>query len=254
MDSAIVEKIKNLLELARNEGATEGEANNAMDLVHKLLNKHNLELADVEAQLGSEDVTDGSFVTFKADHWRHWVCTATAELYYCYYFVQDGYFKDPDSDSPFIKAGHLCHVLGKKDDITVAVLMMNYFMDTIESIALKECAGKGKMYRDSFLRGIAERLGGRLKQRLQELLEEARKAQEQELDSRGTEGTNAMVLASVYAKNREAVAQWLEDQNCKIGQKETPASDVNPQAFWAGIEAGGEIDITTKDAIRGNLG
>lgn len=43
----ILEKVKKLLALAGNAGATEGERDNALRMAHGLLAKHNLDMADL---------------------------------------------------------------------------------------------------------------------------------------------------------------------------------------------------------------
>ena len=45
----IIEKIKKLLALAADSGATEGERDNAIRMAHGLLAKHNLDMAQVTA-------------------------------------------------------------------------------------------------------------------------------------------------------------------------------------------------------------
>ena len=79
----IVDRIQKLLERTIENGATEAEAEQALEYANKLLEKHNLELEQVLAQKGEEELQINSeTVQYKAEFklYEKWVAKAVAKL------------------------------------------------------------------------------------------------------------------------------------------------------------------------------
>jgi hypothetical protein len=62
----ILEKVKKLLALANDKGATEGERDNALRMAHGMLAKHNLDMSDLHRHVQHHGRTNrGSVLDFR---------------------------------------------------------------------------------------------------------------------------------------------------------------------------------------------
>ena len=82
MSSAIIEKCRKLFTLANNDGATEGERDNALRMAYGLMAKHNLD----ETMLDSEDLRQILEVEAPGAAWIRQVTNSVAGLFFCTLF------------------------------------------------------------------------------------------------------------------------------------------------------------------------
>lgn len=79
--TAIVDKIRKLLALSRNKGATEGEAANAMAVASRLMTQHGIDNVD---QLAEESAKKGSWIHGRGrEEWEKVAASAVAKLFHC---------------------------------------------------------------------------------------------------------------------------------------------------------------------------
>ena len=81
MTDSIRDKIRKLLDLAKNDGATEAEAETAMRFASALIMKHGIE----ESSLKKVKLTTGRSETKEVirDEWELWCAQAAGDLYSC---------------------------------------------------------------------------------------------------------------------------------------------------------------------------
>lgn len=191
----ILERVRKMLALARDKGATEGERDNAMRMAHATLAKYNLDLAAVESheggkpKKGPEARTDHS-ATFYGRPWARQVANSIAELCFCSY-IYVGATKAKDTRHYFI---------GSHANATTAALLAEYVVESVakEGHRAQRAAGAGNGYFRSFCWGAALTI----RERCHSLREAAEKPQP------NGDG-KALVLASVYATEADANRQYL---------------------------------------------
>ncbi len=84
----IIEKINKLLNMTRENNASEGEAIAASTMVQKLLSKYHLSMADVKGESYEEEITQVTAVVDKGSKWKYQLAGVVANGYACKcYFV-----------------------------------------------------------------------------------------------------------------------------------------------------------------------
>lgn len=116
----ILNRIKKMLALANDAGATEGERDNAMRMAYNLMAKHNLDLADLPPDQVGES-REQQTATISADKWARELGGLTAKLFFCkYYFGRTS------------TSGKDNHVfVGRQSNAVTALHMMEYLLKSI---------------------------------------------------------------------------------------------------------------------------
>jgi len=79
----IHDKIRKLLRLARDKGANENEAANAMAMASQLMLAHNIEHVAEESEEESRVIKGHPMGAGRGDKWETFIASATAKLYNC---------------------------------------------------------------------------------------------------------------------------------------------------------------------------
>ena len=188
--SAVLEKIKKLIKLATNSGATEGERDNAMRMAHNLLAKHNL----TEEDLSDEELRQ--IIELKSSYiinkWVRILGNSIAKLYFCKYYYSNG----------SIKKAH--NFIGKTSNATTASMMTEYLVKSIR----KEANGMSKTYNldNAYITAFCMAAAVAIANRVQGIVEQS--ANEQITTGNGT----SVVLASFYKTEEEQNAAYLSGQ------------------------------------------
>lgn len=223
-ESRVIEKILKLVALGTNAGATEAEAEAAMRQAHKMLAKHNLTMAQIEAKGGKgEDIEELGSV-FPGYQWARIMVNAIAELYFCkYYYV------------PSRRKNHYSHFfVGKHSNAITAAEISKYVVVTLKRAAGRERRKHGSHYQSSFLKGAAFRI----QERCRELIE-ASKA-----DSIQVSESKALVLADVYSVELAAAADWMDQQHPGMRETKHTSRPVRDSAgYYAGREAANTVGL-----------
>lgn len=228
----IINRIRKLIALAQDAGASEGERDNATRMAHKTLAAYNLTMAEVEASGAGkgEARIDGEHQTI-AHPWIRTVHAAIARLHFCEYF----YIRHFGS-----KVTH--HIIGRESNCVTAKDMALFLSKAIASEA-------GKRRRQEFLDGAWERdfckgAAHALHRRCEQLRNEAEQEQQQ---SAGAPGT-AIVLASLYATEKTAnvalIAQLHGELKSGRGSRSVKSND----AYWSGREFGKGLSLNRQIA------
>lgn len=221
VDTKIIEKIKNLLALSRDKGASEHEAAVAADKAFELLSKYNLELATVEGYehdgIEQQDCTD-----YQTEVWRSWIFSAVAKQYFCFSYRTNRV----DAQG---KRYNQRTILGQRHNIECVRAMAQYLCGAINSIAAVHCKGKGKAYHTAFKHGMADRI-------IKRIVDAMKEAQTQPSES----GTG-IVLRDLYAKEQARINEYMKQQDIRT-RKAT--FRLNQGAGYAsGYDAGGNVSL-----------
>lgn len=191
----IMARIRKMMRLANDAGATEGERDNAMRMVHATLAKYNLDMAQVgteeEKQGAKEEPREKQDEVFYGRPWARQVCYAIARLYFCHYWYNG---KGRMARHTFV---------GRHSNCVTAREMSKWLVEAIHREATrfaKSEFGGGEMRR-SFGVGAAHKI----RERCDALLREAQKPPEK------TPGTTVMLLSNVYALENKANEQFIRN-------------------------------------------
>jgi hypothetical protein len=177
---AAIEKVTKLLALARDGRGNEHEAQSALDVAHRILEMHNLDIALIERKKGDsaaphakrDDATTGGGL-YK---WQRSVWEQTAKLNMCVYFSIRGLARGQKYEN---------RVVGRGENVLMTRVMAEYLQEAIERIAAEWAKNQG--YASRFVQpaiiyreGMAERICERLRSLQRERVEEARRQKEAE--------------------------------------------------------------------------
>lgn len=187
MNDAIINRIRKLMSLTADRGASEAEASLAAEHVQRLLAEHNLSIAAIEMS-GASSGEGGKRVregvnTRQVYKWQRSLMNAVAELNFCKAFTK---FTKHYKKAAIFEGYEL---IGRVDNVTSAQVMFEYLQQTIERLAREDVGGDATQfftkYAHSFKHGCSDRVVSRLQNEQRRIVEEqAQKAKEQNVRSR----------------------------------------------------------------------
>ena len=222
MSHPILDKVKKLLALANDSGASEGERDNALRMAHGLLAKHNLDMTDLQQHLQIEDREEYMNETFGMV-WCRQVSNSIAKLFFCKY-----YFGGKVNGT---KMRH--HFVGKTSNAGTAALMAEYVISSI----LKECRGRWKHNLAPESRSFAKGAAARINERVNEMIKEAK--------PEGS-GSTSLVVVELYKTEADANEAFLKASGISLITKKTANTKVDITAYRAGNEFGGKIGLNNQ--------
>jgi hypothetical protein len=236
----ILERVRKMLRLANDAGASEGERDNAMRMAHATLAKYNLDLTTAELTTNNERPDEPRIEnvgTFGGWPWARSICHSIAELFFCSYVYSKG--------KSSWRVRH--YFIGRTSNATTAALVAEFVVSAVHREAAKlarSCYG-GNGFERSFGWGAASRIRERVK-RL--------KADERQLvepESNSTQPTTildvtqqALVLASVYVSEEKANAAFIEARYPKLRVGRAGKLADHMGAFGAGHAYGDTVSLT----------
>lgn len=221
----ILRRVRKMLTLANDAGATEGERDNALRMAHATLAKYNLDLAQAEAAGQKVEEPRGMHCeTFYGRPWARQVCQATAHLFFCEYIYTPA-FKGKDTRHYFI---------GRESNSITAGEMARYLVESIqrESRRAARYEGAGNTYLRSFALGAASRI----RERVVEIIAASH--------SQATSGPGtAIVLASLYDLERERNDKEVAVRFPKLGNGRGGKGTGSLEAHARGRIYGGSVSL-----------
>lgn len=186
----LLARMKKIMALATNAGATEGEREAAMHQLHKLMAKYNIDQATLEGVDLTKQVDniEGHVLErheFYGRPWARTIVNGVAKMMFCKYFV---------IDSPKKNMAIHCFV-GTAENVAAAVMLAQFLVDGVKAEGERRAKAMGEnvsAYRRAFGTGAASALYSRC-------MEEMRKPPE-------GAGSTALVLTNVY-QNAERLNQ-----------------------------------------------
>lgn len=229
MNERIIERIRKMLALANDAGATEGERDNAMRMAHATLAKYNLDIAMIEAsgtKKAKGEARTKEAGTFYGRPWARSICQSIAQLMFSEYV----YF----SAKRATDTGH--YFIGRHSNAMAATELARFVVEAVlkEAKRHERANGGGWPTVRAFAWGAARRVG----ERVAEIRADAEKAPV-EVPTGGT----ALVLASVYAIEAEQNALAVATYFPKLRTGRTGKGVYDSEAYEAGREYGGTIGL-----------
>lgn len=241
----IQDKIAQLLKLAECSGATEGEALAAIEKVHALCAKYNIELSDVQNQ---ETVASVSMKYFDDNWCNQWVTdiwVAVAKLYFCKVYTQRN-IPVKNRRGGGVSKGMRRYVFGAEHNIAVVEHMAPYVVSAIRKEGNKNY--KEHHTRLSFWKGAASRI----KERANEIIETSEKSHDTFVNQAGESQSYGLVLASVYEKAANDAEAYAISLFGKIRETKRRKDLVDIEAYFHGKEVANNIALNQQLTTAGS--
>lgn len=241
----ILRRVRKMMRLAECAGATEGERDNALRMVHATLAKYNISMSQVEAGDNSKQEQRGKLrEAYLGKPWAIQISAAIARMCFCHYY----YSTMGGNAGPTQKAMHT--FVGLESNTITAKEMSMFVVDSVNKEANRYRRQIGAGYAE--YRAFAQGAAAKIRARCDALVEEAKRkgvqaqdtdADEPELLSREGAGT-ALVLASLYQSEADANKKWLEDMNITLGKGRSQSIDPSRGfAHRAGVQYGASVSL-----------
>ena len=229
---SILKRIQKLLKLSVENGASENEAMQAADKAQKLLQEHNLSIADIKDEDQVEPM-DSEDVEVDRDLWKGYIRNSTAKLYFCKTYTT----MKLDRHYRRIK---VITFVGRKSNRLVATEMCKYFINTIERLTAEEFkavpgsrASINKMSH-AFKQGAASRLSRRLEDKYIEIVPAY-------IPQGNPDG-----LPVLYKNEQMAITKWLEQKGIRLRSSTSRMSIRDRVAYSRGSEKANGIGLNTQ--------
>jgi len=217
----VIEKVRKLIALGTNSGATEGERDNAIRMAHGLLAKHNLVVSDLE------EITESriqQFSEYQNKPWAGVTVNAIAKLFFC-----SCYGEEKRANIPGTGTKRKIFFIGKEANVTAAILMADYVIT-----AIRRERNRNK-YSYSFCNGASAKIS----QRVQEIINSS---SIQDGESTCTD----LALVSVYKTEEEANQEFISKEVGLLKQKKYQARNNDALAYFAGCAYGNGISLNNQ--------
>jgi hypothetical protein len=217
MSEKILDRVRKMLTLANDTGATEGERDTALRMAHNLLTKHQLTMGDVDAAAREREDPRGTFdMEGWGMPWCRSVRSAIANLFMCTYYTQK------------INATRYKHFfVGRESNATTAMYMADFIVRGLLKEADQRYGHRLTPLGRSFGEGAALRLWTRV--------HELRAVKQQEIKSEGY----ALVLMDLAKQEKDENEKLLPA--LREGRKREIKGDSG--AMRAGYDHAGKISL-----------
>lgn len=250
VENKVLGRIKKMLALGNDAGATEAERETALRMAYNLLAKHNLSMSDLPADQNNE-AREELFTTISADKWARDLAAAVAKLFFCsYYFSRAG------------TAGKDRHYfVGRQSNTVTAMYMAEYLIKSVKREAGKRYKTPTTPQGRSFCVGAVSTIWRRVNQMIAKGTETTAPstptAQQAANDAVGTialgysgqdvdavSGSTALTLVKLHASEQEANAAWI---NANVGDlkehKDRADNRLRGGAYFDGKDYGKTVSL-----------
>ena len=242
-DNKILRRVRKMLKLAQDAGATEQERDTAMRHVQATLAKYNITMQQAEAAGEEASEKRGSQrEAFLGKPWAIRISGAIARMCFCHYH----YHTLGGNAGPTQKAMHV--FVGLESNVATAREMSRFVVEAVNTEANRYRRSIGGGYADyrAFAQGAAEKI----RLRCFKIEDDAKRngvARHEDDDDkmRAASGVGtSLVLASLYKTEEQANKQWLEDQKITLGKGRSQTVDHSRgYAHRAGAEYGDKVSL-----------
>jgi len=220
MDIKVIEKVQKLLALGRNDGATDGERDNALRMAHGLLAKHNLSMLEVESYGAPEKRADLDYAGWNMP-FSTTLAVSVSKLFFCQAYLGQ---KVNGTKQEF-------HFVGKVSNATTAQLMHEYLTNSI----LKECRKHWKHNLAPESRAFALGAASRILERVKELME---------TPLADAEPGTALTVVNLYKTEDAANSEFLASGGVSlVASKPKSLKAVKSSAYSAGRAYGDSVSL-----------
>lgn len=209
IDRKTLDKIRKLMNLAKDGGATEGEASVALEKAREIMAANNLTMAQLEASgkgggEGSNRLKSG-YKGKALYKYQQRLMATIADTNFCAVMINTRYRGRRAIDTGYT-------IIGREANVAAAVNMFDYLNASLERIVtphLESNAQRLSRWAVSFKEGAAQRLAERLRDRHQEELEaQSAKARAQRAAQSTSSGSGALVVVMEDFAQAEADANY----------------------------------------------
>jgi hypothetical protein len=206
-EAKIIERIQKLLTLAGDSRTPEHEASTAAALAQQLLAAYNLDMASVEAALGSgpakreEAKTKASPYEYERELWRR-----VAELNFCVYWTRHRRPGWSYEDQRMVGRSYTHIVLGRTVNVRTTEVMAGYLCQSIRRIA-REWSRERLVTLPREVLAYKEGMASRVCDRLYERRKQEKEAREREAAERARanpSSSRALTIADVEQAEHDA--------------------------------------------------
>lgn len=238
-------RIRKMIKLAQDAGASEGERDNAMRAVHATLAKYNLSMSQVGASdPANEEPREILRQAFLGKPWALQISSAIARLYFCSYY----YNTMPGNVGRAQKALHT--FIGRHSNVVTAQEMSRFVVEAVNREAFRyqrEVKGAYRDYR-AFAQGAAMKIRFRVLEIESESKEQGLKATTREPAAAAepeqpSSACTALVIVHLYEREEEANKQFMEAQKIELGKGRKSTFVENDAAQAAGRAFGASVSL-----------
>lgn len=210
-----IERIRKLLALANDGGATEAEAELALARAHQIMSENNLTMATIAASgQASSDARLKERIKGQAMY-RYQVRIMEALCATSYCFVSVVFGSAGKRADKHYRSGHRAksyQIIGSEGNVASVQIMFEYLMQTMNRLVMTEINNDHRQrmsrYAMSFCDGCAERLADRIQKRHQNYLAEQKreankKAAATKHPAAASTGTDLVVVMEDYEQNEK---------------------------------------------------
>lgn len=223
----IIERIRKMLALGRNAGATEGERDNAMRMAHKLLAAYNLELAEIDADPAKKETMEPRAeyrATFYGRPWARNVAHSIARLMACNYLTITA-----------TKGKETTHIfLGRHTNAVTAAYLAEYLVNSIDREGHRQT--RQGSHDNAWFRAFAWGATVHIRDRVTAML--ANKDEQTAMSD-----SKALVLANFYQKEMSANQEYQNKLYPVTKNTRGGKGISNAEGFARGHEYGGSLSL-----------
>lgn len=208
----VIGRVRKLLRLAADGGATEAEAALAAEFAQAIMADHNLSMASIEAA-GESSGEDGRRETAKEEGramyaWQRDLMEVISKANFCWSEVTTRWLRGADRNVGY-------RIIGRAANVAATRVSFDYLVATVNRLVLVDCGGDNRLRMSraghSFAEGAADRLGERVRERHEAIVEErSRAAREANAANRHPSAATGNVPA-VVMQDFEQVERDLND-------------------------------------------
>lgn len=224
----ILERVKKMVALGNDAGATEAERETALRMAYNLLAKYNLSMADLPED-DSTEARERQDVVISADRWARSLAQAVAKLFFCRYFYSGTGTSGKDKH---------CFV-GRQSNCITARYMAEFLIKSVKREATARYKSPTTPQGRSFCVGTVDSI----RKRVEEMIK---------TDTESTPGT-ALVLVSLHQREADANQKWLDNEGLSLTTAKARADNsLRAGAFYEGREYGKTVSLNQQVGSSAN--
>lgn len=224
----ILERVKKMVALGNDAGATEAERETALRMAYNLLAKYNLSMADLPEDQSNE-ARERQDVVISADRWARSLAQAVAKLFFCRYFYSQTGTSGKDKH---------CFV-GRQSNVITARYMSEFLIKSVKREATSRYKSPTTPQGRSFCVGTVDSI----RKRVEEMIKS---------ETESTPGT-ALVLVSLHEREADANQRWLDNTGLSLTKAKARADNsLRAGAFYEGREYGKTVSLNQQVSSESN--
>lgn len=214
IDRKVIDRVKKLLALANDAGATEAEAALAGERARAIMAENGITNATIEASGGKgESRTKGTSSGYVNKHWQREIMRALAKQSFVVADWRPGGVSVDWETGKRIKDNGGWDLFGRESAVVTVKLMYDYLVKTVHRSVREYSHAADEVYKEGMGTRIAERLAERHERALAEQAREAREAKARQSHPGSATANALVVVLTDYAQqeldlNNDMRMEW----------------------------------------------